>query len=162
MLCEICGKEEGSIKYTKIINGEKVEFYICEKCAKKKGFYSLLSHSGEDTMLSEEQVIKEAVCPSCGWKLKDIEEKSKLGCPQCYNVFRPYIRDLLTKLHDEKKHIGKVPLLDKEKLEIRRKIREVKKALDDAIKKEQYELAAELRDKIKNLSLKMVKDGKER
>jgi len=41
MMCEICGKEEGRIKYTKVINGEKVEFYICEGCARNKGFISL-------------------------------------------------------------------------------------------------------------------------
>jgi len=117
MMCEICGMEEGRIKYTKVINGEKVEFFICEKCAKKKGFL--------------------------------------LGCPQCYSTFRPYINTIVRELHGKGKHKGKVPIVDKRKLLLKRKIREVENALDDAVKKEEYELAAELRDKIKTLSLKI-------
>ena len=37
-------------------------------------------------------------------------------------------------------------------------IREAKKELDDAINKEEYELAAELRDKIKTLAVKIKRD----
>lgn len=159
MMCEICGKEEGRIKYTKVINGEKVEFYICEKCAKKKGFLYLISHSKKDGEKREkEEVGRDVECPFCGWKLDDVEKKSKLGCPQCYNIFRPYIITLVAELHGGEKHVGKEPILDKRKLNLKKRIREVKKALDDAIKKEEYELAAELRDKIKTLSLKMVND----
>jgi len=156
MMCEICGMEEGRIKYTKVINGEKVEFYICEKCAKKKGFLPLTKPSKKNIeTVKKEKVPRNAECPLCGWKLYNVGKKGKLGCPQCYSTFRPYINTIVRELHGKGKHKGKVPVVDKRKLVLKRKIREVENALDDAVKKEEYELAAELRDEIKTLSLKI-------
>jgi len=156
MKCEICGNEEGRIKYTKVINGEKVEFYICESCAKKKGLTNLINplKKGEEKKITGEIPLT-AECPFCGWKLYDVENKSKLGCPKCYNAFRSYIRRIAKEIHGMDKHIGKVPIQDKRILFLKKKIREVKSELDVAIKKEEYELAAELRDRIKTLSLKI-------
>ena len=37
MLCSNCGKNEANVRYTRIINGEKTEFALCEDCAKKMG-----------------------------------------------------------------------------------------------------------------------------
>ena len=37
MICEECHEREASLHFTKIINGEKTEFHICEHCAKEKG-----------------------------------------------------------------------------------------------------------------------------
>jgi protein arginine kinase activator len=156
MMCEICGSEDGRIKYTKVINGEKVEFFICEDCAKQKGFQPLISPSEElDEGGEKRKEVKKYKCPRCGWKLIDIEKKAKLGCPECYKMFKAQMITIVGELHGESKHKGKAPVHDKRKLILRRRIREVKKALDDALKKEEYQLAAELRDKIKTLSLKM-------
>lgn len=158
-MCEICGEEEGRIKYTKVINGEKVEFYICEKCAKKKGFIEFMNESqGEAGKKKSKKDIPPDKCSFCGTKLTDIEKEGKLGCPQCYSTFKPYIKDILKKLHGDSKHRGKEPVVDKKRLYLKREIKEVKNALDDAVKKEKYELAASLRDRIKNLSNKIEKD----
>jgi len=155
MLCEICGKEEGRIKYTKVINGEKIEFYICEKCAKEKGFLSLIAESEKDETLKENKDIHTIECSFCRKKWIDIERDGKFGCPQCYSTFRPFISKLLAELNGGEKHKGKIPIVDKQILFLKRKIRETKMALDDAIDKEEYELAATLRDKIKSLSIKI-------
>ncbi len=37
MLCPECGKRPATIHYTKIVNGEKSEFHLCEVCAQEKG-----------------------------------------------------------------------------------------------------------------------------
>lgn len=37
MLCENCGKNEATIKFTQIINGNKIEMMICEECGEKWG-----------------------------------------------------------------------------------------------------------------------------
>ena len=155
MMCEICGAEEGQIKYTKVINGEKVEFFICKNCAKEKGFQTPDAASMEGVGGEEKKTQHDAVCAMCGWKLTDVEKRGKFGCANCYEVFRPYIQNLVNKLHGKVKHKGKVPVLDEGKLIIKKRIREVKKELDAAIKKEQYQLAAKLRDRIETLSLKM-------
>jgi protein arginine kinase activator len=158
-MCEICGDEEGRIKYTKVINGEKVEFYICEKCAKKKGFIEFMNESeGKSRKEKGRKSSPPEKCSFCGTKLVDIEKEGKLGCPHCYVTFKPFLRDILERLHGDAKHIGKEPVIDKKKLYLKREIREIKNALDDAVKKEKYELAASLRDRIKNLSTKMQED----
>ena len=137
----------------------RIEFFICEKCAKEKGFVELIKKSDKS---EEKDKIKDVSIPEkcafCGCKLVDIEKKGKLGCSRCYDTFRPYIKDIIVTLHGDEQHRGKVPILDKRKLLLKRKIREVKKAHDDAIKKEEYNLAASLRDRIKTLSLKMDKN----
>ncbi len=156
MKCEICGNEEGRIKYTKVINGEKVEFHICEKCARKKGFSNLVNSPAKSKEKKiDAKVPLTAECPFCGWKLYDVENKAKFGCPKCYDAFRSYIRKIAKEIHGIEKHKGKVPIHDKRTLFLKKRIREVKKDLDVAIKKEKYELAAELRDRIKTLSLKI-------
>ena len=34
MLCQNCERNEANVKYTQIINGEKKQMVLCEKCAK--------------------------------------------------------------------------------------------------------------------------------
>lgn len=33
MNCEECGKRQATLHLTKIVNGEKTEYHICEQCA---------------------------------------------------------------------------------------------------------------------------------
>ena len=35
MLCGDCGKNEATIHFTKIVNGDVTELHLCEECAKK-------------------------------------------------------------------------------------------------------------------------------
>jgi protein arginine kinase activator len=158
MNCEICGAGEGKIKYTQIINGEKIEFHICEECARKKGFHP--SGGTEQGKIVEEkrEDMEQEKCPVCGWEISDIEKHGKLGCPQCYNSFRNYISKLVEGLHEGSTHKGKAPVFDKRKLALKMEIREVRRELETALKREEYNLAAQLRDKIKNLSSKMEDD----
>ena len=37
MLCQECNKRPATLHFTKIVNGEKTEFHICESCAREKG-----------------------------------------------------------------------------------------------------------------------------
>ena len=37
MFCQECGKKPATLHFTKIVNGEKTEFHICEVCAREKG-----------------------------------------------------------------------------------------------------------------------------
>lgn len=37
MNCEECGKRPATLHLTKIVNGEKTEYHICEQCASEKG-----------------------------------------------------------------------------------------------------------------------------
>lgn len=37
MVCQECGNRPATLHFTKIVNGEKTEFHICEHCAREKG-----------------------------------------------------------------------------------------------------------------------------
>ncbi|NIA12368.1 MAG: hypothetical protein GWP10_22295, partial [Nitrospiraceae bacterium] len=91
------------------------------------------------------------ICPSCGLTLKEFREKGKLGCANCYSTFGKEIRDILRKMYGKTQHFGKFPhqlrtyktfLIDVEKL---------KEELARAVKEEDYERAAALRDRIADL-----------
>ena len=37
MLCDHCHEREANVKYTQIINGQKKEMNLCEKCSQELG-----------------------------------------------------------------------------------------------------------------------------
>ena len=93
----------------------------------------------------QEQTTKKNVktCATCGITIQEIANTNRIGCPDCYNHFKEELKPFIMNYHKSLQHIGKSP----------KKINtgDLKKALEDAIKKEDYELAAKLRDEIKNL-----------
>jgi protein arginine kinase activator len=75
-----------------------------------------------------------------------------LGCSQCYETFKEGLIPLLKKIHGSTQHAGSSPKKKtKKKRKFSGKIQELKEQLDEAIKKEDFEEAARLRDKIKEL-----------
>lgn len=96
-------------------------------------------------------------CPNCGCTLQEINQKGKVGCSNCYVHYKDVLEPLLNKLHGSTKHVGKRPSEEKEpkvKKKIRKpkiNVKELEEKLKEAIKKEDYEEAAKLRDEIKKL-----------
>lgn len=93
----------------------------------------------------QEQQIKKNVktCTSCGTTINDIANTSRIGCPDCYTTFKEELKPFIMNFHKAYQHIGKSP----KKIDTK----DLKKALEEAIKKEDYELAAKLRDELKKL-----------
>lgn len=82
-------------------------------------------------------------CAACGTTIQDIANTSRIGCPDCYTTFKEELKPFIMNFHKAYQHIGKSP----KKIDTK----DLKKALEEAIKKEDYELAAKLRDEIKKL-----------
>ena len=160
MQCEICQSKEATIHLTEITDGVRTEMHLCEQCAQEQGvgtknyipLNELLSNllsvgpKGEEPA---EPNAGELVCPHCGYTLAMFQEKAVLGCPHDYEVFEKQLAPLIKKAHDGATcHCGKVPAKtptdSKKQLEIAR----LRQQLDEAVKKEDYELAAKLRDKL--------------
>jgi protein arginine kinase activator len=93
----------------------------------------------------QEQQVKKNVktCKTCGTTIQDIANTSRIGCPDCYTTFKEELKPFIMNFHKAYKHIGKSPKRIDNK--------DLKKALEEAVKKEDYELAAKLRDDIKKL-----------
>jgi protein arginine kinase activator len=176
-LCQACSQREAKIHLTELKNGKKTEMHLCEPCAQEKNmqvaFPSLLSAlvKGGETPSESESVPSN--CPDCGLAYSDFKAKGRLGCPQCYDAFAPVLIPLLEKVHNASAHRGSRPA---ERPEPPETVQEpdpvgallagvdpaiepepgdeaalLRQELADAIDGEDYERAAELRDRIRAL-----------
>jgi len=75
----------------------------------------------------------------------------RLGCPDCYVAFTTQLRPLLRKAHGASAHCGRVPKELPSVREERRELRQLRADLDRAIRREEFEKAAALRDRIQKL-----------
>jgi protein arginine kinase activator len=175
MLCEICNKRVATIHLTQIVNNQKVEMYVCDQCAKEKGMYgfempflvgnffaSFLglnnnsnSSDSSETKLYTPQYQATITCSKCGMSLEEFQKTGRLGCSTCYDTFGEVLKPLIKRLHGSLQHTGKVPVRFSKTVSITREIAKLKDLLNKAIEKEEYEKAAEIRDKIKDLEVNL-------
>lgn len=90
-------------------------------------------------------------CSGCGFTIQDISNTSRLGCPECYDCFKKELEPFIVGFHKANKHVGKIPQNKPVKIIPVKSIDDLKKDLMEAIKKEDYETAAKLRDEINKL-----------
>jgi len=176
MLCDICGKNPATVHLTEIIDEQMNELHLCEECARTKssameqqfGLSDLLAGMVDFEKANKDEGIPAVKCPSCGLTYADFKKIGRLGCGQCYNVFRKYLAPLLKRIHGSSQHVGKSPVrkaktapaagagvateappaIPKRKADLQ----ELKAQLAKAIEKEAFEEAARLRDQIKKIS----------
>lgn len=176
MLCSNCGKNEANVRYTRIINGQKTEFALCEECAKKVGlddidfsmpinFSNFLSDFfDDDALLPSFAKVGVEKCPKCGLTYNEFVNNGKFGCGECYNAFSDRLDAILKNLHGSYKHTGRAPKNIVKEIDIQKqetqtkkvdekqeKIDKLNKDLQKAIKEERYEDAAKIRDEIKKI-----------
>ncbi|SDC77267.1 Protein-arginine kinase activator protein McsA [Melghirimyces thermohalophilus] len=172
MQCQECGKRPATLHYTKIINGEKTEFHLCEVCAKGKGeqmpgvesfsIHNLLSGLlNLDGQFAEDPNARSSVatqglrCPTCGLTYSQFSKIGRFGCSDCYQAFSDRLDPLFRRVHGHTTHRGKVPERTGGKLRIRREIDELKQEMSRRIENEEFEEAARLRDRIRDLQEKL-------
>jgi len=172
MLCDVCGKNPATVHLTEIIDEQMNELHLCEDCARHKsaameqqfGLSDLLAGMAdfEKPSSSKEEEIVMIKCPSCGLAYADFKKIGRLGCGECYNVFRKYLAPLLKRIHGSNQHIGKNPAKIKVSTKLYKKktsLPELKNQLQKAISTEAFEEAARLRDQIKEMENKKEKEG---
>ena len=159
MTCEICGKEKAVVRIRQIIGNESKEMHLCETCAREKGILGNEGGVGDGVAwllqgLFEKVPSKTShavACPVCGTRFRDIRESNRIGCSQCYMTFTKDLRRIMKSSGAGKTHKGKLPnrvlsyklfFIDRENLKIH---------LQSALENEEYEKAAVLRDKIKQI-----------
>ena len=156
MDCQSCKNRKATVHLTEIVgNKDKRELHLCEQCAQQQGatgmeIMGLISSAFGSVSKPAGAEVKELKCGSCGLAYADFRSRGRLGCPQCYDVFREALEPLLEKIHGGTQHVGKTPTSgatgdrsrERELVALRRK-------LQAAVKDENYELAAKLRDELK-------------
>lgn len=159
MKCEVCGKNAATVHYTEIINEELKEMHLCEWCAQQKEalvkphFFAAEFLSG---MLDASQVFMEKQtkkCAQCGFSYSDFQKFGRLGCSECYQMFKEQIIPLLKRVHGSSQHVGNVPSAPKGKgiTNVRKDLNRLRQELREVISKEKFEEAARLRDKIREI-----------
>lgn len=168
MLCERCHERTASVHVTKIINGEKTGYHLCEQCAKEQGeiFNPLVSGNAFDFnkllsgLLNMESspgyapvMTGNLRCSTCGMTYNQFTQVGRFGCPDCYDNFSARLEPLLRRIQSSNTHTGKVPQKSDDKIQQRRRLDTLRKELQQAVMSEQFERAAKLRDEIRALEL---------
>jgi protein arginine kinase activator len=150
-MCEECGLHQANIHLTQIAGNESQSFHLCETCARKRGITIAIDEeaiNAGEAQLSPAPIEPDRECPSCLTKLSEFRDTGRLGCPDCYHAFENEIEELLLQFNGSAEHKGKsyrgetVDKKDKTDLSL------LRSELDSAIRNEEFERAAKLRDAI--------------
>lgn len=162
MLCDICGENEATVHLTEIIDDQMAELHLCEGCAKKKslemeqhfGLADLLAGLADMGKQFEVGQLAGVKCPNCGLTYEDFKKIGRLGCSQCYDTFKESLVPLLKRIHGSNQHLGRIPVKTGKVVKAKSELQELKVKLQKAIQMEEFEEAAKLRDKIRELEKK--------
>jgi protein arginine kinase activator len=156
MLCEKCHKNHATTHIKSVVNGIKQEYNLCAECAAKEGFGAnsltgmLASMFGD--ISKYDTLVEGKKCPVCGATFSAIAKGGKVGCSECYTTFYNELLPYLKRVHGSTKHVGKVP--NSAPLVVRPKtvtIEDLRNELARLVSAENYEQAAVVRDKIREM-----------
>ena len=110
----------------------------------------LLAALGTETTAAAASTV-ESACGTCGATLRDFREGGRVGCADCYEAFGEPLRELVRRLHGSAHHTGKAYRPPgAQSIEPAETMPELKERLRQAIEREQFELAAQLRDRLRD------------
>ncbi|WP_026569017.1 MULTISPECIES: UvrB/UvrC motif-containing protein [Sediminibacillus] len=178
MECQECHERPATLHFSKIVNGNKTEIHVCEYCAKEKGYmgyeddaYSLhnllsglfnfdgasgLNEQHASSRPSEQRLT----CPKCGMTYQEFARVGKFGCAECYQTFSDRLNPVFRRVHSgNTTHHGKIPSRIGSGIQQKRKLGEYREQLKQLIANEEFESAAQVRDKIKQLEKDLSRDG---
>jgi protein arginine kinase activator len=157
MKCHHCDNQ-ATVHLTQILNGQMHKMDLCESCAQAKGVTNpenlSISNLMDKVDMDTDNSGTAMVCESCGTTHQEFKKGGRLGCEACYHVFRPVLDPLLDGMHAGTKHLGKIPSGSASRVKFERSVDTLKTELKDAVEKEDYEKAALVRDKLKELESK--------
>jgi protein arginine kinase activator len=152
-LCRSCAEKMGFI--SPIMPSITISFSIGESPPKQRKVRKPPSKR-------REQSFESACCPTCGLDFSSFRETGILGCPDCYESFRMPLGIFLHKTQGAESHwvasdaFGEIGVrsggmnrrtdIPAEKAENRGNITRLRLELNEAISREDYERAAQLRD----------------
>jgi protein arginine kinase activator len=158
MLCQNCKKRTATVHLTDLVQGDKRERHLCEECASTEGITVKQHISINDVLnsfLSSQSSIQSLAnikCPECGMTFMEFRSKGVLGCPNDYDVFNQALESLIERAQGgATRHTGKAPGQEVELDPEQQKKMEMQRALREAVEREDYEEAAQLRDQLKEL-----------
>lgn len=165
MKCQKCGSNQANTHVKTIINGEFKEYDLCSECAHKMGytnvfadmendFSNLLGSFFTNVLPARTQATR---CAYCGSTYPEIARTGQVGCAHCYELFADQLYPSIRRMHGNTTHCGKNSgRAEKEKtkpaeMTKEETIADLQRQLDAAVKEQNFELAAQLRDQLKEM-----------
>ena len=161
ILCDVCKSNTASVFLTQIVDGKMQKINLCKPCAKEKGIDDPLNFGLADQFLGLGEALEiekggpMQKCPSCGFSQADFKKTGRLGCATCYDTFTEGLDSLLKAMHKGTSHIGKIPARLERTLMFNARMKTLQTDLGKAVAEENYETAAEIRDRIKLLEAQL-------
>jgi protein arginine kinase activator len=141
---------------------------LCLECAEEKGvdvqkggnfgLGDLVAGLIDNAVDSDAERISKVQCPRCGYQYSDFKRIGRLGCPECYDAFESQLIAVLRHVHGSTQHAGKKATRQTEQFAVREKVAALREDLSLAIRAEDYERAAAIRDEIRALETKVEGD----
>jgi protein arginine kinase activator len=159
MICDVCKKNSANVFLTQIVDGKMQKVNLCDACSKEKGVTDPTGFALADLLLglgaAQEMERGGTVqkCPTCGFSQGDFKKTGRLGCSACYDIFSDGLQTLLKGMHKGTQHTGKVPTRLQRSIEREQQLKELHRTLRKAVTDEDYESAAQLRDRIRELEV---------
>ncbi len=158
MLCQHCKKVAATVHLTDLVKGEKRERHLCESCAAQEGVV-VKQHVSVPELLNNFLMSQSGVqelarlrCPDCGMTFIEFRSQGLLGCPNDYDVFGDHLGSLIERAQEGRSHhTGRGPGRAPESNGRERERISLQRELRDAVEQEDYERAAQLRDRLAEL-----------
>lgn len=161
MLCEACGKNPATVHITENPSDKenRKEIHLCEDCAREKGQVQEPSLSQMLGVLSgyDQEAgagLSDLACPKCGMTYSEFRAGGRLGCPEDYQTFKQALVPFLEKIHGSTRHTGKSPAHLGQSMAVDRRVDVLRREMEKSIEDEDYERAADLRDRIRQIEEK--------
>jgi len=174
MKCSRCHHNEASVYIEQNINGEISSAHLCSECvppqnmnigagiSPNQAFQAIHSfwfgpEGSPKTYKNQREQAK--FCDACSLSFSDFKKTSMLGCAACYKSFEPELFGVFNKVQPGIRHTGKIPKVMRELFMKDRELANLEQELSGFIASEEYEEAAKIRDKIRQLRSEKPKEG---
>jgi len=171
MKCQHCEKP-ATFHITELTGPKPAEFHLCEIHAKlylmqpeqagaqAPTLANVLSQQLNITQTAEELAkLDQRACPQCGITFFEFRNQGRLGCSHDYVFFEAELDPLISNIHGATQHVGKRPKRGDKGTDKQTDLIRLRKDLDKAIKREDYEQASQLRDKIRTAESEEESEG---
>ena len=169
MICDGCGKNPATVHLVRIRNGEKREEHLCQSCAQERGELDLFGEPGllepkfslqnllagllhsEAALAPHLPVTYQERCGLCGLTYEEFTRSGRLGCSRCYQDLGARLDPVIRRIHGSATHTGRVPRKAGARARSLREADRLRRDLEECIRREDFERAAEIRDRLREL-----------
>lgn len=185
-VCQVCKKARATVHLTEIDpeSSAPTQMHLCEECAAKAGGKENAGGKPAGAVFGLAAVARaregrNVRCPTCGMTYQEFRLKGRLGCADCYEAFQAGLVGLLERIHGRSVHTGprppghedpRLPETGEEeardrtgrtpendpRIELEEERQRLRRLLERAVCEENYEEAARLRDRIREVERRLT------